>query len=159
MRPELSIHLVLTSPLPFAAAPTVDREVQHLFVRHFLANVLLLRTHAYDMGLGSVRAGRAFTANHGFITTRAPYKNKTTRNQYLIRRFGYRITVTVLPSGPEAIWGPECLSALASLRTMVGALDFAHASVAFSTTSLRAHLGGAELSLDSTNGRLALPIC
>ena len=89
---------MLTSPLPFTLGPTTDRPTQRLFVKHFLANILLLRYHLAKAGLGKVRAKKAFVSNHTFITTRAPYKNKTTRNQYLIRRFGYRITALLTPN-------------------------------------------------------------
>lgn len=87
--------MVLVSPLPFSYGPTVDRAVQRLFVKHFLANVLLLRHHVANNGYGRVQARQVFVANHTFITTKAPYKNKTTRNQYLIRRFGYRVSASL----------------------------------------------------------------
>ena len=87
--------MVLTSPLPFSINPTVKRPLQRLFVKHFLANMLLLRHHLARSGRGTLRAHRTFTTDHTFITTRAPYKNKTTRNQYLLRRFGYRLTAFV----------------------------------------------------------------
>lgn len=103
MQPELTLHLILTSPLPFSTGPTVNRPLQRLFVKHFLANMLLLRHHLARAGLGTLRAHRTFITDHTFITTKAPYKNKTTRNQYLLRRFGYRITAkVVLPAGTLA---------------------------------------------------------
>lgn len=156
MQPELTIHVILTSPLPFSAGPTVDRPLQRLFVKHFLANMLLLRHHLARSGLGKVRAHRAFVADHTFITTKAPYKNKTTRNQYLVRRFGYRITASIRLEGPIVAWDFETLEMLSELRAMIGSLDFVHASVAFSAVGLRAPLS--VLTAKPKNGRVTLSI-
>lgn len=159
MRPELSFYLVLTSPMPFTTGPTVHRVAQRLFVRHFLANVLLLRNHVGKSGVGSVQARRAFLADHSFITTRAPYKNKTTRNQYLIRRFGYRVTVVINPGVIDSSWDDLNLEKLAELRDLVGSLDFAHGSMAFAATSLKARFSPALPKAFLKNGRPALSIC
>lgn len=152
---------MLTSPLPFTSGPTVERKAQRLFVKHFLANVLLLRYHLAKAGLGKVKAHRAFVADHTFITTRAPYKNKTTRNQYLIRRFGYRITAELTPTLVDhdtLANANEALDRLAELRRMVGELDFVHASVAFSSVSLRISFLDLSVGSCSKNGRLALSV-
>ena len=148
--------MVLTSPLPFSDGPTISRPLQRLFVKHFLANILLLRHHLHKSGRGTLRAHRTFITDHTFITTKAPYKNKTTRNQYLLRRFGYRETASVTLPADSVVWGDAALSQLSELRLLLGSLDFAHASVAFSAVGLSAQLS--LVSADSKNGRPTLSV-
>lgn len=149
---------MLISPVPFTGGPTVVRSTQRLFIKHFLSNILLLRQQIVGYGVGTLSIRKAFIADHTFITTRGPYKNKTTRNQYLVRRFGYQVTARLLLNPETLTFGANALGRLAELKALVGALDFAHASVAFSSTSLLTVCDLADTTLSSKNGRLALPV-
>lgn len=123
----LTLRLALTSPLPLGSA-TSKLSPRRLTLKSFYFSLLFLKLIVERSSKVQVRFYTCRPLRTLFMTTRAPYRNKLTRNQYLIQRYRYTLVFQWLGLGNLSFSQGLALQKLA--QNWGSKLDLAHVTVA-----------------------------
>lgn len=130
---QLRLRFVFLSTLPlkrFLKKDAVQRmHLKSLYMHFLFLKLLLTKFKQVTFILRTKNSMR-----HLFMTTRAPYRYKGTRNQYLLQRYRYELVLAC----PLRCWIglDSCLPTLRMLINYLGRLDLAHVTLGSVLTQL-----------------------
>lgn len=126
LQPFLTLSLVLCSPLPLVKELR-SLSPNRLTLKAFYLNLLLLKlilqqASSIKFKFYAIRPRRLL-----FMTTRAPYRYKLTRNQYMLQRYYYVFKLTLLKYKTTNL--NQVLTFQAQVRKWSQRLDIAHTTL------------------------------
>lgn len=144
---KAQFRFVLTTNLPLRHNIILLRP-QRLILKELFLQILLIKLLCLSTLRASFKFKLLYKTRKLFMTTRAPYRYKLTRNQYLLERYHYKISLTLALD--QALAPNSFIMQLSDLTAFCGLLNFAHGILKTVTVSLPVHYN----PLRSTNGRI-----
>ncbi len=144
---KAQLRFLLTTNLPLRHNLILKRP-QRLILKELFMQLLLIKLLCASVPHASFKFTFLYKTRRLFMTTRAPYRYKLTRNQYLLERYHYRIVLTFGFS--RALNTQSFIPKLLMLTEALGRLNFAHGTIKTVALSLPTTY----TPLLATNGRI-----
>ena len=138
---------MLTTNLPLRHN-VITKHTQRLVLKELFLQLLLIKLFCTSNVHTSFKFTFLYKTRRLFMTTRAPYRYKLTRNQYLLERYHYKLCLTLALD--QLLTPNTFISKLVRLTEVCGLLNFAHGTVKTVAVSLPMRY----LPLATTNGRI-----
>jgi hypothetical protein len=101
-----------------------NKVVIKLVFGNIIVQILLIKYLLLHTKVGYAHFFYKKYSKRTFITTKAPYKNKITRNQYLLKRHGYGLVVLYNTNYNKLVLTNLKLKMIKQIISLVSSLDF-----------------------------------